>query len=320
MRTTIIGPYPRVGSANGDALRKEMNNFYRGKGDKDAIERLKRDLTVEVVEEMTDAGITTPHYGMIDVHDELTWPLESFEGIEFSGMKKVFHTNTHYREPIVNYKVSRMRPILSNLHKTAMQLCPMKIEVPGPYTMAKHSVLGSDSPYKNKHELALDYADIYSEEFSKVDAPLIQFNEPSMIAFGRKHDDIETMHDIYRKMASFESPTSVCTYYGKYTPKIVNTLMNLPVDIVGIDIAWDPDVKDMLSKTHKGINIGLIDSGDRGFMRIENPDDIMKTLKELEKKVDLEHCYLSTNASLEHLPREYARKKVELIGEIGRRL
>jgi methionine synthase II (cobalamin-independent) len=115
LKSTVVGPYPRVGSKCGDLLRKEINKLYEGTGDAERVGSLKVDLTKEVVQEMVSAGIEVPNYGLIDVHDELTWPLEHVAGVELGGMKKIFHTNTHYKEAVVTGEIRRKHSLLSDL-------------------------------------------------------------------------------------------------------------------------------------------------------------------------------------------------------------
>lgn len=322
MKSTVVGPYPRVGSEYGSRLRKELNRFYRGEGDEKLIGQLKEDLTREVLQEMVSAGIDLPHYGLTDVHDELTWPLE-VEGIDFGGMKKTFHTNIHYREAVVNGEVKRLKRIVSPLHDVAAREHPnTKIEVPGPYTMAKHSVLDEDAPYKNLKNLAIDYAILLSTELSEFeDVPLIQFDEPSIIAYGKDHGDMGIVPELYQEMLrNVKVPTAVWTFYGFYSPDSLKPLFSLPVDVVGLDFVWDPNVADLLQVLpyDKGIGIGIIDSGDRGYIGLENKDEVIEKVRKLKGLMDLDKSYISNNAALEHLPRDVARQKLVLIGEIAR--
>lgn len=326
MKSTIVGPYTRVGSDVGDTLRKELNKFYIGKGDQHFIQSLKKNLTLEVMQEMVSTGIQLPNTGLIDVHDEITWPLESADGVDLTrGMKKIFHTNTHYREAVVNGEVLRKAPIVNGLYHIASQHYPqVKVELPGPYTMAQHSVLGEKSPYRNLAQLVWAYARMYREELAGLkNVSLVQFNEPSVIAFGREHPNTDILPDVYAMMLKGSGiRAAVWTYYGKYDARTLDILLKLPVDVIGLDFVWDQDVDALLKKrvTDKGIGIGVIDSGDQGFIRPEDQEVILRKLKGLEGYLDFDKVLVSSNATLEHLPRDYARQKLALIGEIARRM
>jgi len=325
LKSTVVGPYPRVGSECGDRLRRELNRLYEGTGDEELVRSLRNDLTREVVREMVAAGIDLPNHGLIDVHDELTWPLEHLDGATFGGMKKIFHTNVHYRQAIVDSEVRRKQSLIGNLYRSALEVHPsVKVEFPGPFTMAKHSVLGKGSPYRDLNDLAEAYARLFREELSGLkNAPLVQFNEPSMIAPRTQIEEISIVTELYSRMLNgLDVSVAVWTFYGKYSPKALQTLLSLPVDVVGLDFVWDTDVDALLRKSShdKGIGIGLIDSGDRGHIQFEDPSHVLERLSKLKGYVNFERSFLSCNATLEHLPRDYARRKVALIGEIARRI
>ncbi len=325
LKSTVVGPYPRVGSKRGDALRKELNKAYEGTGDAQLVQSLRKDLTREIIQEMVTAGIDLPNCGLVEVHDELTWPLENVDGVQFGGMKKVFHTNTHYREAIVTNRISRKRRLLSDLYEVASEVHPtIKVEFPGPCTMAKHSLLGKGSPYRNLRELAEAYASLYREELAELKGtPLVQFNEPSVVAPRATSEDVEMLSELYSKMLrGVNIPVAVWTYYGKYSSRLLDALFSLPVDVVGLDFVWDPQVATLLEKKpcDKGIGIGLIDSGDQGLIRMEDSKKVGGALSMLKSHVNFEKSFLSSNATLEHLPRDHARRKLALIGEEVRRM
>jgi len=326
LKSTLVGPYPRVGSECGDKLRRELNRLYEGNGDPELVRSLRKDLTEEVVHEMAAAGISLPNSGLIDVHDELTWPLEYADGVRFGGMKKIFHTNVHYRQALVDSEVRRKKPLVGDLYKAALNVHPaVKVEFPGPFTMAKHSVLGKGSPYSDLKDLAEAYARLFREELSSLkDAPLVQFNEPSLIAPGAKIEYMGIVPELYSKMLSgLDIPVAVWTFYGKYSPKALEMLLSLPVEVVGLDFAWDTELDAQLRRglsRDKGIGIGVIDSGDRGYIQLEDPTRVLERVSRMRGYVDLEKSFLSCNATLEHLPRDYARRKAALIGEIAKRI
>ncbi len=347
MQSTILGPYPRVGTEAGKRLRSAVNRYYRGEIGPEGLLPLQVALTEEIAGKMVSAGITLPHYGMVDVHDELTWPLESVNGIRFGGMKKIFHTNTHYREPVVEDEISRKGRFLSTLHEAAQEALKdkggdslMKVEFPGPYTMAKHSVLGEGAPYNDVEGLAMAYAALLSEELSELQGdPSIstfQFNEPSIIAYERDHTGAGMVREVYQEMLRNLDPRkskAVWTFYGKYTPESLELLFSLPVDVVGLDLVWDPygaagvsgneeEITKFLrdNPQDKGIGIGIINSGDSGFMVNESTGAITERLRALGGYVDLGRSIITSNATLEHLPEEVAEGKLGLICEVARGL
>ncbi len=322
MESTVIGPYPRVGSECADKLRKELNKLYQGQANAEIVQKLREDLTREVVREMSVSGISLPNYGLTDVYDELTWLLEYVDGVRFGGMKKIFHTNTHYREAIVTGKLVRRESFVSDLYEIALEVHkPIKLEFPGPFTIAKHSVMTKSCPYGNLRELAEAYAELLREELlERRDVPVVQFNEPSLIASGT-NKEAEMMPDLYKEMLDgINYKVVVWTYYGRYSAQTLDILLSLPVDVVGIDFVWNPNVDEMLrGRLHdKKLGLGLIDSGDQGYMQIEEPEAILKRISRLKGHVDFDNSLLSCNSTLEHLPRDYARRKIAVINKVAR--
>ncbi len=313
MKSTINGPYPRVGSELSDLIRKELNKPQEKQSQK--IETLKTELAKETLNELKTAGIDIPNTGLIDVYDEISWPLEFANGIEFGGMKKIFHTNTHHREIIATGEINLKKNL--NIQTKA----GTKIELPGPYTLACNTIKKGITPYNTILDLAKGYAKFLNELIKPVQeqTELIQFNEPSVIAYKKENFYLEKLQEVYcALLEQIKTKTAVWTFYGKYDEKTLDILLSLPVDAVGLDFVWHPEVLELLKKKSpkQGIGFGIIDCADRGNIFLENTQDIVKKIKELEGCVDFSKSYIAPNATLEHLPRDYARKKAELTAQI----
>lgn len=319
MRTTITGPYPRIGSELGDLLRKELNKKNKDSG---KVSGLQADLTKEIIQELVSAGIELPNYGLVDVHDELTWPFEFADGIEFGGMKKIFKKNMHYKEPKVKSGI-HAKPANLALYKLACQTYPdIKLELPGPYTLARHSVIGKDAPYLGLEYLTQECARVLRRIIDSVcPVTMVQFNEPSIIADEKPPASLDSLPQIYSRMLEgLNIPTAVWTFYGRYTQNTLELLFTLPVGVVGLDFVWHPEVAQMLKGrlVTQGIGFGIVDSCDRRCLHFENANELAEKIKRLEDFVDFDKSLVSSNATLRHLPRDYAHKKIEIISEVGR--
>ena len=334
-RSTIVGAYPRIGSQHGDALRKELNSLYKGRGDPTLFKSLMNSLTRDIVHEMVSAGIDIPNYGLIDLHDEVTGHLEGkVEGISPDGIEKTFHTNIHFRRMQVIGEIKKTRSLVSDLYWEARnEHAETKIELTGPYTLGCHSILVGDCPYKNFQQLMKAYADLYREELMELkDVPWVQLDEPSIAAHGVSPRHVRMIRDAYRTMLEgVRIPIVVWTYYGKYSSGMLDLLLSLPnVKTVGLDFVWHPDVDQLLRKrlrskpTDKGIGFGIIDCGDRGHIVIEKVEKVAQKLTILKNRLeglfDFDSSFVSGNATFEHLPREIAQQKLRLTGEIAKRV
>ena len=333
-KTTIIGPYPRVSSEKGALLRVELNKLiahlaksdiiYHSDYDTEKIRKLKLGLTEEIVKELS-SFVDLPNHGLVDVYDELTWPLENIDGVEFTGIKKVFHTNTHYRGILVNGEIARKKPIVNNLYFEASKFNPnVKLEFPGPYTLALHSVISKNSPYRNVEELARAYAFLYRQELGALPMiPFVQFNEPSLVAFERKCPKMNSVPEIYAEMLKgLKVQTAVWTFYGTYSQATLDVLLAIPVDFIGFDFVWNDNLESLLKKISfdKGIGFGILDSGDRGSIFVEDAAKVARRLNGLKDYIDFERALIAPNATLEHLPRDYARRKLEVLAQLKEEL
>ncbi|MBI4142002.1 hypothetical protein HY484_03700 [Candidatus Woesearchaeota archaeon] len=319
MQTTINGTYPRVSSDTADKLRKELNKNYNNQSNPAIIAQLQEELTKEIVQEQINAGIDIPNDGLVYAYDEISWPLEEAEGIEFGGMKKTLHTNIHHREIKCTGQI-KPKDCINQLHTLAKRQRDVKLELPGPYTLAVHTKLQETSPYKNIEQLAHAYAEFYQTTIrARKDISLIQFNEPSIIAYKREHPNLEIISEVYADMLKgVKAKTIVWTYGGIYDRKTIDILFELPVDTIGFDFVWDLNVEKLLKKisTDKNIGFGIIDSGDTGWIGEEDKQKIVKTLKSFAGYTYLSKALIAPNTTLEHLQRTNAREKLRTLREI----
>jgi methionine synthase II (cobalamin-independent) len=331
MRSTVVGPYPRVGSYIGNILRDETNKLYGNQNNFPLVEKLREYLTAEVVAEQLAAGIDVPNCGFIDVHDERTWPTESLN-VEEIGMKKIDHTNTHYKERAVRKKLRALGPVVGDSYLSARNLSTdVKLELPGPYALAKHSVI-EDGSYRDSIDLAFAYADVYKEELDRLgpkDASLIWFDEPTIVAKAADPDGTKLLGELYQLPELYrhlvrridpDIPVALCTYYGPCTPEKYDILRGLQVDVLCLDFVWGKGTADLLREygDKTPVGIGIVDSGDRAIRRFEDPAKIAERVSALADVVDLENSFISPNATLAHLDRDDARRKIAIVAEAAK--
>ena len=319
MRTTINGPYPRIGSELTQRLREELEAQYKGESHPTIIQHLQNDVTRELVQELVTAGIDIPNDTLVYANDELSWPLEEVEGITFGGMHKTFHTNIIHKDIICTGEI-KPKHCINTLHSTAVAEHYVKLELPGPYTLACHTEIGKNAPYKNIEEIAHAYAEFYHGALlSRKKEDFVQFNEPSIIAHKREHPHLEMLPELYQNLLhKVKAQTAVWTSSGHYTQQTIDILFSLPVDIVGFDFVWDPNVETLLKKisTDKNIGFGIVDSGDTGWCGADDKNAIVKTLRSFAGYTYLSKALVAPNATLEHLPRAYAQQKIKLLKQI----
>jgi methionine synthase II (cobalamin-independent) len=342
VKTTLNGPYPRIGSEIGDKLRREINRYERGKADYSSVQALQKALTSEVVEEAIAGGIDVPNYGLIDVHDDMTWPLFDYlpalklkTNATPSGMKKRFHTNSHYIPFLVDARLepSHTGILASDLYfETREKFGEVaKLECLGPFSLARKCILGPNAPYGGRVELAKDIARLYNEQIrwaaEKLPGglPVLQLDEPSLTSKAegwkdpKRDEEAEGLSEIYKDLLrGIGSKTIVSTFYGETTDRQLEILNELPVDAIGLDFVWGGE--DLFHKVRalepsKGIGFGIVDNGAGEDNRLdyEDPRIIANTICGLHDRVDLGKSYISLNAETEQLPRSSAIRKIGII-------
>ncbi|MBI4140430.1 hypothetical protein HY485_01190 [Candidatus Woesearchaeota archaeon] len=317
MKTTINGPYPRIGSELTQKLREETG---AEETHPTILQHLQNDVTKELVRELVTAGIDLPNDGLVYANDELSWPLENTDGITFGGMHKTLHTNIIHRHIICTGEI-KQKHFINPLHTTAVTEHSVKLELPGPYTLACHTEIGKTAPYKNIEEIAHAYAEFYRGVLlSRKKEDFVQFNEPSIIAYKREHPNLEMLPELYQNMLhKTKAQTAIWTSSGHYTRQTIDLLFSLPVDTIGIDFVWDQNVETLLKKisTDKNIGFGIVDSGDTGWCGQDDKNSIVKTLRSFAGYTYLSKALVAPNATLEHLPRNYAQQKIKLLRQIA---
>ncbi|MGH7262440.1 MAG: methylcobamide--CoM methyltransferase, partial [Candidatus Rokuibacteriota bacterium] len=182
---TTAGSYPRIGDA--PQLQRHRQAYAqreRGEMNEEGFQNVEDETTAEVIREQIEAGIELVSDGQIRWYDPFSHFARGLEGVEINGLLRLFDTNFYFRQPVLTGRVRRKRPILVREYEFARSVSsrPVKPVLPGPYTLARGSVLGGG--YGSVHALAIAYADVLAEEvgdLARAGATLIQLDEPSIL-------------------------------------------------------------------------------------------------------------------------------------------
>ena len=171
MITTVVGNYPKIGpGTSAPSLRGAIGQYDQGKITLEELRRIEDEVTKEVIQEQSDAGIDVVTDGQIRWDDGQTYIAQKINGFSINGLIRYFDSNTYYRHPIAESNLEWNGPILVRDYKFAQQHSskPVKAVVTGPYTLAKLSQRGVYSDFKtmvmdvaaalNKEALALQEA------------------------------------------------------------------------------------------------------------------------------------------------------------------
>jgi 5-methyltetrahydropteroyltriglutamate--homocysteine methyltransferase len=309
---TNAGSYPRIGdAAHLQQHRRAYAQRERGEISEEAFRNVEEEITAEVIREQIEAGVELVTDGQIRWYDPYSHFARGLAGIEINGLLRLFDTNFYFRQPVVNGPIRRRASILLAEYEFACSIssCPVKPVLTGPYTLARGSVL--EGGYRTLHALVLAYAEVLSEEvrdLSAAGASVIQVDEPAIL---RWPEDVELLQEALVPLARAKGSARLLlhVYFGDAAP-LYSELQTLPVDVLSLDLTYNPKLPRLISEagSTKALGLGLIDGRNT---RLETPETVFPILDAVLPKLPTGHGYLSPSCGLEFLPRARARAKLE---------
>ncbi len=313
VRTTVVGSYPRIGDSHGEqVLRRAIARFDQGRATEADVRDAEREVTRAVLREQADAGVGVVTDGQVAWYDSQSHIAGRLDGVEVGGLLRYFDTNTYYRQPTVTGPVRWKAPVLLEEWQYAQDAsrAPVKAVLTGPVTLAR---LALDRHYGKLRALAVDFAQALAEEvagFRSAGARHIQVDEPVLT---RHPEDLSLVAETLDALAIRKGPAelTLATYFGDVAG-IYRNLLELPADVVGLDLAQGAKTWGPLSKhgSEKPLALGIVDARNT---RLEDPKALAARVSALRDSVDLERSYLSPSNGLEFLPRDTARRKLSVL-------
>ena len=318
MRTTAVGAYPKIPNRPRPArLRRAIARRDRGEITSEELALIEDEVTAEVIAEQAEAGLDLVTDGQVRWDDDQTYIAQRLDGFEIGGLIRYFDTNTYYRQPNVTGPVRWRQPILVRDYEFAAghSAKPVKALITGPYTLA---ALSADSHYRDRRRLVLDLAEALHQEaqaLAAAGAPVIQVNEPAIV---RHKEDAPLLQEAVSKMLDgVDAETALYTWFGD-ADGILPRLMELPVDVIGLDFVWGPGNWEALKRTvsTKGLGFGVVDGRNT---RMESVEEIAEQIRQVSELVPADRLYVNPSCGLEYLPREVAFEKLKRMVEGVRR-
>jgi 5-methyltetrahydropteroyltriglutamate--homocysteine methyltransferase len=318
MQTTVVGNYPKIPNRpRPGRYRNAINKRDRGEITNEDLARVGDEVTAEVIQEQIDAGVDIITDGQVRWDDDQTYVARNFKGVKIGGLQRYLDTNTYYRETEITGDVAFEKPTLSPDWEFAQRNSsrPVKAIVPGPYTLAAHSL---DRHYNDRGKLALAFAEALRGE---IDALLasgcknIQVNDP-VIVFNKGEYPLFKAA-ITRLLDGVNgAETGLYTWFSDCSG-ILGQMQELPVDVLGLDLVWGKKNWEELSAAgfQKKLGAGIVDG--RGT-RLESPTEVAETIERLTAIVPPERLIVNPSCGLEYLPRETAFEKLKVMVEGAR--
>jgi len=293
-----------------------LNQFDQKKISKEKLEEVYKATILRVIKEQEDAGIDIITDGQIRWDDLVTPFAKNIEGCEINGLLRFFNNNVYYRKPVIKSRIAFKDYTTLEDYKFAKANSSKKLKVvlPGPLTWAKLSL---DEYYKNLKTLVEDFSQILRKEAQRLDqegVEYIQFDEPSLCNFPQ---EIGLVKESLKIITSGLKAKAILFLYFGSIKNLTPELLNLAVDIIGIDLVSKPENLDALLKADvkKEVILGCLDARNT---KMEDEKEVFKLIEKVAKKIPPEKIYFSPSCGLEFLPHENALKKIKLLSSIAK--
>jgi 5-methyltetrahydropteroyltriglutamate--homocysteine methyltransferase len=281
--------YPRVGdSVESQRLRRAYARLETGELSREGYEQVARDYIAEICREQADAGCDLVTDGQVTWYDAVSHLGARLSGIRVDGLR------------------------LAPDHEAASSCSPrpVKVVLTGPYTLARHT----ESPL-GLEELTEAYAAALREELPTLrGAPLVQVEEPSLL----RHPEHARLvrRALQGALDVPRPPVSLVTYFGDAAP-LYEELMDMPVDMVGLDLTYAPGLLEVIERrgARRAIALGAVDGRNT---KLEG-DEVLRAVERVAAVLEREgigEMHVQPSCGLEYLPRESARRKLARLREL----
>ncbi|MBI2891270.1 MAG: hypothetical protein HYY13_10865 [Nitrospirae bacterium] len=309
--------YPRVGDPTKlQSLRRIHDQWEKGeKSDEDL--RAAEDLAVlEAILDQDRAGVDIATDGLVRWDDPISHLLKGRSGVTLGGLVRYFDSNFYIRRPALGGKeingASRMREEF--VYASALTHTPIKPVVTGPLTLAHHTTW--KPPLFETIEAAAEaLAKPVAAEvraLAEAGSEFIQIDEPSLA-----HVDVDAK--VYKNIlkpvvgAKSKAKLILAVYFGDCT-RLLGPLSTLDIDVLCLDFTYSPGLTDEIRATglRKPLAAGLADGR---TTKMESPRQIAERFNQIAGKLRADVGYLVPSCGLEHVPRDAAQRKLDLLAK-----
>jgi 5-methyltetrahydropteroyltriglutamate--homocysteine methyltransferase len=312
--------YPRIGDRPAQQrLRRAYAARERGEIDMAEFTLIERTQIDEVIHEQEQAGVDVVTDGQIRWYDPISHLMAALDGVRINGLLRYFDTNFYFRQPVVTAAIRRRGPILRDDFTRACRAARRRVKpvLPGPYTLARLSVIGS-AAYGSVPALAHALSEVMTAEvrdLAAAGAEYIQIEEPAILLHG---EDIRLLRQLLEPLwtARGTAQLVIATYFGDAEP-LYAQLHSLPADVIALDFTYSSNLMDLVaaSGASKVLGLGLVDGRNT---RLERPETVAHQIEALLKRYTFDTIHVLPSCGLEHLPRNSARAKLALLANARR--
>jgi len=304
--TSVIGSYPRP-----RWLRHMIRLRAAGRIDDKTLEEAFNDAVRIVVWEQEEVGIDIPSDGEIRRDEMVEYFAKRIDGFKFYGPVRVWGNNFFNKPAVVSRLSYRGSMVLSEylFLRGVSRKRVVKVTITGPYTIADWSF---NEHYSSKEELVFELAKIINREVIELQhagALFIQVDEPALTTHPEEMEwAVEAINEVARGV-NIKLGLHVC--YSDYE-LLSRYFDRLSYSQLALEFA-NRGFRDLgvLSKLgDKEIGLGVVDVHRRS---IEDPEYVAKAIEKAMSYVKPERIYVNPDCGLKLLPREIARRKLEVM-------
>lgn len=315
----VLGRYPR--SAR---FRKVLRDFDDGKlSDIEYVRTLQEEISY-LCGVQIGAGLTIVQDPAPDEHDIFRPYVESWRGVYYDGLLRFFDNNFFYRIPVFIEKPDIQKFYISRRAKALRDIvgpeAKIKIAVPGPVTFAFLSKTQLD-----KVELVFDIAKLLVMDISRAvetaGLNYVQLDEPFLFDVDAEPKHVELVKEYLSEFRKINVRIILAVYYNAPRQDILEKLIDLPVDMLCIDVINGADkVLEVFRRKRPTVNIALGLLNGREIM-IEDYDTVRKLVEKVVEIVCKDVVKgITTTCGFELIPLKYAIEKTVVLGRYGYRL
>jgi 5-methyltetrahydropteroyltriglutamate--homocysteine methyltransferase len=320
--TTLVGSYPQPDwlidreKLSKQVPRVQANLWLAGAGE---LEAKQDEATVLAIRDQERAGLDIVTDGEQRRESYSNRFATALDGVDIANPGTTINrSGKPIPVPRVTGRISRRRPVEVRDMRflRANTKGPVKMTVPGPFTMAKQA---QDDFYKDEAAMAMDYAGAVNAEIKDLfaaGADIVQIDEPWM----QQHPDKARQYGLKTLDRALDGVTGtiaihLCFGYAAVVHDKPSGYSFLPelegskVQQVSIEAAQpNLDLKVLRELPSKTIILGVISLAD---MAIETPETVAARIRRAFDHVPPERIVVAPDCGMKYLPRDVAFGKMK---------
>jgi 5-methyltetrahydropteroyltriglutamate--homocysteine methyltransferase len=327
LRTTVVGSYPQPDwlidrEMLGSRLPPRVRVREIWRIPERYLEQAQDDATLIAIRDMERAGIDIISDGEMRRESYSNRFATALEGVDIDNPGTALDRTGHPNPvPRITGKIRRTRPVMVRdvQFLRANTERPIKITVPGPFTMAQQA---QNDFYPDLASASLDYAVAVNEELCDLraaGADVVQIDEPYLQA--RSEDAKKyALAAINRAFQGVTGDTAVHTCFGY--AHVVHSRPNGYPFLAELDgtsarqvaiesMQQQVDLSMLAALPHKSVILGVVNLDDAA--PVETAEQVAAQIRKALKHIDPDRLLLSPDCGMKYLARDKAFAKLQAL-------